>query len=441
MDISVFGMGYVGAVTAACLAKLGHRVVGVDPNAHKLGFIREGRSPILEEGLDEMMAEVVRAGRLTATRDATEAVSGSEISLICVGTPSLPSGGLRTEYIERVSEEIGRAIRAKGRFHSVVVRSTVLPGTTQRVVTPILERETGGEEGRAFGVSMHPEFLREGTSIEDFYEPPFTVVGAHRREEFERVAAMYEGSGRRPSGDRLHCAVATAEGIKYGCNIFHAMKVTFANEMGMFCKRAGVDSREVMDILCRDDKLNISKRYLRPGFAFGGSCLPKDLRATIDYGRKHDSVLPMFEAMLASNDAQIDRAAAVALAETSRRVTLCGLSFKDSTDDLRESPLVRLAERLVGRGMDLRIYDPNVEYAALHGSNKEFIDRELPHLRDLLVDADRAVAHGGLMVFGHSGPLYRALVPRIAPGTRVLDLVSVPGLADAAGAGYEGLYW
>jgi GDP-mannose 6-dehydrogenase len=440
VNISIFGLGYVGAVTGACLAKLGHRVTGVDPDQQKLRFIREGKSPILEEGLDDLMSEVVRDGRFTVTDDCDAAVAATEVSLVCVGTPSLSNGGLQTEYVEKVTQQIGRAIKAKGSYHSVVIRSTVLPGTTLNVVLPIIESASGGKVGEAFGLSMHPEFLREGTSIKDFYDPPFTVVGTDSGREFRRVCAMYEGDGKTVGGERLQCAIPTAEAIKYGCNMFHAVKITFANEMGLMCKRAGVDSREVMGILCKDQKLNISHRYLKPGFAFGGSCLPKDLRASTHFARKSDVPLPMLSAVLDSNRAQIERVAERIRSHGLRKVTLMGISFKEATDDLRESPLVHLAELLIGRGYDLRIYDPNVRYAALYGSNKQFIDRELPHLTSILVDADAALAHGEVVVFGHNAKVYRDLLPKVGDGQRVLDLADVAAGAAINGT-YEGLYW
>jgi GDP-mannose 6-dehydrogenase len=308
------------------------------------------------------------------------------------------------------------------------------------VVLPLLEAATGGRAGEAFGLSMHPEFLREGTSIKDFYDPPFTVVGTDSGREFRRVCALYEGEGKTVGGERVQCAIPTAEAIKYGCNMFHAVKITFANEMGLMCKRAGVDSREVMGILCKDRKLNISDRYLKPGFAFGGSCLPKDLRASTDFARKSDVPLPMLSAVLDSNRLQIERVADRVRAHGLRKVSLLGISFKESTDDLRESPLVHLAELLIGRGYDLRIYDPNVRYAALYGSNKHFIDRELPHLTSILVDADAALAHGEVVVLGHSAKVYRDLLPRLRDGQLVLDLADVAAGAEVNGT-YEGLYW
>lgn len=435
MRISIFGLGYVGAVTGACLAKEGHEVTGVDPDPHKLDLIRSGKSPIVEEGLDELMAETVQSGKLRVSGDYREAVAETELSLICVGTPSRPNGSLKTDFVERVSGEIGQAIKAKGSYHSVVVRSTVLPGTTEKLVIPALSRETGGAPNESYGVSMNPEFLREGVSIFDFYNPPYTVIGTDSPEEFERVKAMYVNV----PGEFIHCKLPTAEAIKYGCNIFHALKITFANEMGMLCKQLGVDSREALEVICRDTKLNISARYMKPGFAYGGSCLPKDMRAYTSKARELDVWLPMFEGSLQSNKLQIERAAEKIMAKGSKKVTMLGISFKEGTDDLRESPLVTLAEILIGKGFDLRIFDPNVEYASLYGSNKQYIDSELPHLKKILVSADEAIEHGDTIVFGHNAPVYNELIHKIGQGKKVVDLVRVDGARFSAE--YDGLYW
>lgn len=440
MRISIFGLGYVGAVAGACLAKLGHQVTGCDPDTAKVDCINGGKSPIIEDGLDGLVAETVQDGRFRAISDCERAVAESELSLICVGTPSNPNGSLGVQYVERVAKQIGKAIRKKGTYHSVVIRSTILPGTTEGLIVPILERETKGKAGDTFGISMHPEFLREGASIEDFYDPPIIIIGTPSAKEFRIVSEMYKGEGQVVKGEPAKCSISTAETIKYACNLFHAVKITFANEIGLLCKRAGVDSREVMDLFCRDEKLNLSHRYLKPGFAFGGSCLPKDLRACIDFARKSDVALPMLESVLTSNRVQIERVAERAMRTGSRKLSLMGISFKEATDDLRDSPLVRLAELLIGRGYDLRIYDPNVRYSALSGSNKTFIDRELPHLKSLLVDAEAALDHADLLVFGHNAAVYRDLLPKLRPEHHVLDLADVASKAGLNGQ-YEGLYW
>ncbi|MEM7165585.1 MAG: nucleotide sugar dehydrogenase [Planctomycetota bacterium] len=436
MRISIFGLGYVGAVTGACLAQRGHEVFGVDPDHRKLDFITEGRSPILEAGLDEVIPEVVAAGRFKTAANAEAAVTASDISLVCVGTPSRPDGTLSTEYVERACREIGEAIRRKGSWHTVVIRSTVLPGTTEQLLIPTLEKYSRGKAGETFGIATNPEFLREGTAIADFDAPPFTIIGTPSEREYEQVLALYDGI----SAETVHCTVAAAESIKYSCNIFHAIKVTLANEIGMLCQDADIDAREVMDLVCRDTKLNISPRYLRPGFAFGGSCLPKDLRAFTSRSRANGTPLPMLEGALHSNQAQVERCAQRILSEKRRKISLFGLSFKEGTDDLRESPLVALAERLIGRGIELRICDPNVEYASLYGSNKSFIDEELPHLRDILGSPEEVLAHGELLVFGHAGDRYRELIPRVGETQKVFDLVGIASATDVRGD-YEGLYW
>lgn len=435
MRISIFGLGYVGAVSGACFVRLGHEVVGVDPDEHKLEFFRSGRSPILEPGLEPAIAEAVADERFRVTADPVEAVRDSELSMICVGTPSLPDGRLSTDYVARACEHIGAAIRDKGSYHSVVVRSTVLPGTTQGLLAPLLERAVSGRAGSAFGISMNPEFLREGTALEDFRRPPFTIVGSEDEREARRVAELYAGV----EGETVLCPTATAEATKYACNIFHAVKITVANEIGILCNESDIDARRVMDVVCRDDKLNISKRYLRPGYAFGGSCLPKDLRAFTADARRRNRPLLMLEAVLASNRLQIEQIAQRIMAHGTRKIGLLGLSFKEATDDLRESPLVSLAERLIGRGYDLRIFDPNVEYAALHGSNKRFIDEELPHLKSLLGSSEQVLGHAQLVIFGHAGAPYRELLARIRPDQTVFDLAGVA--ADERPGSYEGLYW
>ena len=436
MNISIFGLGYVGAVTAGCLAKNGHTVVGVDPDQRKLEFIRAGKAPILEEGIEELISEAVASGRLTVTDSCADAIKDTDISLVCVGTPSAPDGSLGTSFITKVCEEIGDAIRAKGSHHTVVIRSTVAPGTTMGLLKPILERHTGGTEDVAFGLAMNPEFLREGTSIKDFYDPPYTVIGTRSAEVFRQVSGLYQQS----AGMVIQCSVAAAEAVKYACNLFHATKITYANEIGMVCKAVGVDAVEVMDMVCRDTKLNISTRYLSPGFAFGGSCLPKDLRAFSHLGRTLNAPVGMFEAILRSNRDQIQHTAERIMGLGFRKIAFMGISFKEGTDDLRESPLVNLAEILIGKGFDLAIFDPNVEYASLFGSNKRFIERHLPHLKRALVSSQAALTHGEVVVFGHRSEVYKPLLPQVREDQIVFDLARMCGPSDVAGR-YEGLYW
>ncbi|MDB6172538.1 MAG: GDP-mannose 6-dehydrogenase [Chthoniobacteraceae bacterium] len=433
MNVSIFGLGYVGAVTAGCLVRDGHTVVGVDTDERKLAFMRDGKAPIHEEGVDALIREAIESGRLTVTNDCEKAVNETAISLVCVGTPSAPDGSLGTLYVTKVCEEIGDAIRGKESFHTVVIRSTVVPGTTIELLKPILEKHAGDSP---FGLAMNPEFLREGTSIKDFYDPPYTVVGTESADVFSQVCELYKQSG----GDRIHCSVAAAESIKYACNLFHATKITFANEIGMVCKNAGVDCREVMDIVCRDTKLNISNKYLKPGFAFGGSCLPKDLRAFSYLGRTQNTSVPMFDAILKSNRDQIEHAAHRIMALGSRKVAMMGVSFKEGTDDLRESPLISLAEILIGKGFDLLIFDPNVEYAALFGSNKRFIEIHFPHLKRALCSAETALKHGDVVVFGHKSDVYTPLLSKIEEHQTVFDLAGIGGPEEIKGH-YNGLYW
>ncbi len=438
MRVSVFGLGYVGAVSAACFAKEGHTVTGVDIDPYKLNLIRQGRAPIVEENLEPMLQEAVLAGRLQVTDCAIEAVHQTEMSLICVGTPSGENGDLRTDFLERVAAEIGDALRTREGYHIVVIRSTILPGTTEEVVLPILEQRSGKRVNEGFGLCVNPEFLREGVAIRDFYDPPFTIIGSLRREDAETVAQLYAGV----EAPLFLTPIRTAEMIKYACNAFHALKITFANEIGMLCKAEGIDSHEVMRIFCADTKLNISARYLTPGFAFGGSCLPKDLRALTYRARQHDLNLPMLANVLSSNRMQIEHVVKQVLRLGKRRVGLFGLSFKPGTDDLRESPLVELAEQLIGKGYNLLIYDSNVSYAALHGSNKAYIEREIPHIREILCeDIERILEHSEVVIIGHLDRALRETVQQqIREDQVVLDLARALTPSKLRGD-HVGLYW
>src|SRR5688572_2281552 len=348
-SVSVFGLGYVGCVSAACFAKEGHTVVGVDVSSAKVDMIQRGQATIVEQGIGELVAEMRSAGRLSATTDVVDAVRRTDISLICVGTPSRPNGSLDLSYVERVCAQIGEALKTKDTRHTIVVRSTVLPGSTETIAIPALEGASGLKAGRDFGIAMNPEFLREGTSIKDFYDPPFTLIGTEDEATGAAVASLYAGIGAP-----VHVtATRVAEMIKYACNCFHGLKVGFANEIGNVCKALGVDSHEVMRLFCEDTKLNISPAYLRPGFAFGGSCLPKDLRAITYRARQLDVPTPILAATLESNAAQIDHAFDMIMAHGKKRVGVLGLAFKAGTDDLRESPNVTLIERLIGKGVQL----------------------------------------------------------------------------------------
>ena len=436
-SVSVFGLGYVGCVSAACLARDGNRVVGVDVSRTKVDIVNAGAATIVEHGISELVAEMVALGRLSATTDVADAVAQTNISLVCVGTPSQANGGLDLSYVERVAAEIGVALRDKREWHVVVIRSTVLPGTTADVVTPILEAVSGKVAGKDFGVAMNPEFLREGTSIRDFDDPPFTVIGAEDDRTAATVASLYERLDAPVHVVRL----AVAEMIKYSCNSFHGLKVAFANEIGSICKALHVDSHDVMRIFCDDTKLNIAPTYLRPGFAFGGSCLPKDIRALSHRARQLDVATPVLEAALSSNAEQITRAYEMVRATGSRRVGVLGLAFKAGTDDLRESPLVALVERLIGKGIQLAIYDGHVSRANLIGANREYIEHEIPHIWSLMRDSiAEVVAFGEVVVIGNGTPEFRDIQPTLREGQMVIDLVRAfgPRTSDAA---YHGVAW
>jgi GDP-mannose 6-dehydrogenase len=438
MRISVFGLGYVGSVSAACLAGRGHQVVGVDVNPTKVELMGRGQAPVVEERIGELTAEVVNGGALRATTDVAEAITATEISLICVGTPSAANGSLSTAYLERVAEEIGAVLAGLDRWHTVVFRSTMLPGTCTELLIPILEKESGKTAGVEFGVAVNPEFLREGTSVRDFFEPPKTVIGELDPTSAEQVAAMYSGL----PGEVFRVPIAVAEMAKYADNSFHGLKIAFANELGAICRALGVDSYRMMDVFLADRKLNISPAYLRPGFAFGGSCLPKDLRGLVYAARRADVSVPLLSHVLPSNEEHLRRALELITASGRRKIGLFGLSFKPGTDDLRESPLVELAERLLGKGYDLRIYDANVALSRLVGANREYIEGRLPHLGDLLSNSvDEVLAHAEVCVVGCKDPA--VLDALSGPGDRiVVDLVRLPDAeARRATEGYQGLGW
>ncbi|MFW6201902.1 MAG: nucleotide sugar dehydrogenase, partial [Gemmatimonadota bacterium] len=414
--ISVFGLGYVGCVSAACFAQEGHDVVGVDVNASKVEMIREGRSPVVEPAVADIVAAQVGAGRLTATTDAAEAVRRSDISLVCVGTPSRTNGDIDLRYVERVCEQIGEALRQKpDDEHIVVIRSTVLPGSIEEVVIPALERASGRAIGSGLGVCMNPEFLREGSSVQDFYDPPFTLIGTADAAVADRIADLYEGVDApvRRTGYR------TAEMVKYACNAFHALKVGFANEIGRICKPLRIDSREVMEIFCRDTRLNISSAYLKPGFAFGGSCLPKDLRAITYRAKQMDVDAPVLRAALDSNRRHVERAVELVLATGKRRIGVLGMAFKAGTDDLRESPVVTLIETLLGKGMDLSIYDHDVSRSRLLGANRDYIERQVPHIWSLVRGRlDDVLERSEVIILGNRSDEFRTAV-QAAPNASV----------------------
>ena len=439
LAISVFGLGYVGCVSAACLAARGHAVIGVDANPDKIEFLRQGQSPVVEERIGELTAEVVGAGRLTVTADPAEAVLGSDVSIVCVGTPSAAGGGLSTRYLESVSEEIGEALASKDGWHVVVFRSTMVPGTCQNILVPILEQASGKRVGIDFGVCVNPEFLREGTSVWDFENPPKTVVGESDGRSGSAVMSLYDGL----NGPRFRVPIAVAEMTKYVDNSFHALKVTFGNEIGTLCATLGLDSHEVMDIFLTDTKLNISAAYLRPGFAFGGSCLPKDVRALTHTARKHDLELPVLANILVSNEMQIRRVVDNILALGRRKIGIFGLAFKSGTDDLRESPMVELAERLIGKGYDVRIYDANVALSKLLGGNRAYLEERLPHIGQLLTDEVEAVLeHGEVFIAGTKDPAVVTAIDSLREDRIVIDLVRLPGAEERRlKPGYIGIGW
>ncbi len=438
MKVSVFGLGYVGSVSAASLAADGHTVIGVDVNPDKAASLNEGRSPIVEKGLDELIRDGAANGTLRATTSTREAIDASDLSLLCVGTPSRKNGSLDLSYLERVSEQIGEALREKAAYHVVVVRSTVLPGTTHDVVIPALERTSGKKYGTGFGVTVNPEFLREGTAIHDFRNPPLTLVGHNYQSDAAPTEALYA----KVEAPLVSTNIRTAEMIKYASNTWHALKVCFANEIGNLCKRVDIDSHEVMDIFCRDHKLNLSSYYMKPGFAFGGSCLPKDVRAMQYRAKEVDLAMPVIEAILDSNQLQIQHAIDQVVETGRRRVGLLGFSFKAGTDDLRESPLVILAETLLGKGYELSIYDRNVSLARLVGANKDYINKQIPHLSSLLADTiDAVLDRSEVIVVGNASPEFAEALTRTRPDHVVIDLVRIGVDRSTIPAAYQGICW
>jgi GDP-mannose 6-dehydrogenase len=437
MNISIFGLGYVGAVSLACLARDGHSVTGVDIDEAKLALIRAGKTPVVEEGMVELMARVVASGRVAVTTDAAQAVRDSEISFICVGTPSAPNGSQDQTAIVNLTRELGRALRTKSGTHLFVYRSTLVPGTVQDVLRPILESESGKKEGNDFHIAFQPEFLREGTSIRDYDRPPYTIVGA----DSEAAAAVLRKLFGH-LGDFHATSLRAAEMVKYCCNNFHALKITFANETARLCEALRVDPFEVMDLVCKDRQLNISSAYLRPGFAFGGSCLPKDLRATNYMSKMRDVELPLHASLLLSNRLHLDHAIAKVLATGKRRVGMLGLSFKSGTDDLRESPLVLLAEHLIGKGISLLVYDPDVHLSQLLGANRRFIEQHVPHIGSLLrADLDEVIRESEVIVVGlNDRRAFDSLRQHVREDQFVLDLVSMPQ-ANTLSARVAGLCW
>ena len=437
MNISVFGLGYVGVVAAGCLAADGHHVIGVDPNAAKVDLINRGVPPIVEADIAGLIESAVESGRLRATADVREAVLATEMSFICVGTPSQLNGALDLRYVRKVCEEIGTALRDKAAFHVVVARSTMLPGTMREVVIPTLEEASGKRAGSDFGVCNNPEFLREGTAVHDYRHPPKTVVGETDARSGDLLVGLYAGI----EAPLVRAPIETAEMVKYVDNAWHALKVAFANEIGNVCKGLAIDSHEVMEIFCKDTKLNLSPYYLKPGFAFGGSCLPKDLRALGYKARSLDLELPLLNSILPSNQRQVERGYSMITAKGKRRIGVLGFSFKAGTDDLRESPIVEVIERLIGKGYDLRLYDKAVNMAALTGANRDYVLNHIPHISRIMeASIDAVLAHAEVVVVGNAAAEFRDALARVRPGVEVVDLVRVGSRRSKAGE-YDGICW
>ena len=428
MKISIFGIGYVGCVSAACFAHAGHDVIGVDVNPTKVDIINSGKSPIVEPQMNELIHEVVKAGKLRATSDSMEAVKASDISLVCVGTPSRKNGSLESGYLEKVMQEIGAALKGRSEYHVVAVRSTLLPGVLVSRLIPILEEASGRKVGTTLGVCVNPEFLREGSAIKDFEKPPFTVVGESDTRAGDALLGLYN----HLQAPVYRVAPDEASMVKYASNNFHALKVAFANEIGAICQRLQIDGQQVMRVFCEDKELNISPRYLRPGFGFGGSCLPKDLRAIVYVAKDRDLTTPLLNSVLASNDAHIQRVVDVVLEKRRQRVLMLGLSFKVGSDDLRESPFVRLAEDLIGKGVPLQIYDPDVALGDVFGRNRAYVDEHLPHVGQLVVhNVDEVIGEADVVIVGKKLPDVARLGGRLRAGQTVIDLVGVPELKGA----------
>ena len=438
MDISIFGLGYVGAVSLACLARDGHRVVGVDIDQAKLDLIAAGRTPVVEDGMVDLMRDVVASGRVSVTTDVRDAMARTDLSLVCVGTPSAPNGSQDQTAMLGLAKDLGAAMRDKSAPHVFVFRSTLVPGTVEDVLRPIIETESGKKDGIDFHVCFQPEFLREGSSIRDYDKPPFTVVGANAEAAVSKLRDLF---GHLPC-EFVTTSVRAAEMVKYCCNNFHALKITFANETARICEAMGVDPFEVMDLVCRDRQLNISPAYLKPGFAFGGSCLPKDLRATNYLAKTRDVDLPMHASIMASNRAHIDHAIAKVMATGKRRIGMIGLSFKTGTDDLRESPLVLLAEHFIGKGLSLLVYDPEVHLSSLLGANRRFIEQHVPHMAQLMrPDVADVLAESDVLVVGLSNRLvFEALKHHVRRDHVILDLVNIPD-GKALRGQHVGLCW
>ncbi len=437
MFISIFGLGYVGIVSAGCLASMGHKIVGVDINPVKTDMLNEGVSPIIEPGVPELFKEAKEKGLLTATLLAEEAIEASEISIVCVGTPSRANGSLNTTYLINVCKQIGSALENKQTNHVVVFRSTMLPGSMRELIIPVLEEASGKRHNEGFSVAFNPEFLRESTAVYDFFNPPKTVVGADSEEIAGTIMSIYDTI----PGPKIKTKIETAEMVKYIDNNFHALKITFANEIGQICKKIGLDSHEVMDIFIQDKKLNISPAYLKPGFAFGGSCLPKDLRAINYLAKMMDLEVPLLNALLPSNNIHIVNAIKKIISFEKGKIGFAGLSFKAGTDDLRESPIVEVVETLIGKGYDILIFDRNVSASRLIGANKEYINLRIPHISSLMVDSlDELLDDREVIVIGNNDSEFKRILAESRDDQIVYDLVRIDEPVEAR-TNYEGICW
>jgi GDP-mannose 6-dehydrogenase len=437
LRVSVFGLGYVGTVSAGCLASDGHEVIGVDPVPTKVDLINRGQSPIIEADIGEIIAAAAKAGRLRATGDPAQAIRETELSFVCVGTPSQANGNLDLRYIRRICEQVGEVLKNKIARHTVVIRSTILPGTMHKIVIPTLEEFSGKKAGVDFGICNNPEFLREGSAVKDFRSPPKTVIGESDQASGDMLIKLYE----KLEAPLIRTDLETAEMVKYVDNSWHALKIGFANEIGNLCKSFGIDAHAVMNIFCQDRKLNISSAYLLPGFAFGGSCLPKDLRALSYQARMHDLQLPILTSILPSNEMQITRGLQLIMEKGHTRVGVLGFSFKAGTDDLRESPVIEIIERLIGKGYDLRIYDKNVNIASLVGANRDFILNHIPHISKLMVgDIDAVLDHAQTVVIGNKDPDFKEVPERLREGQLLVDFVRIIEGRSKNGK-YDGICW
>ena len=439
LSVSVFGLGYVGSVSAACFASMGHRVIGVDVSSAKVEIMDSGRTPIIEARMSELIADAKKARLLQATTDATAAVLDSDVSFVCVGTPSLRNGKLDLSHIESVAREIGAAIRQKTSPHVFVLRSTVLAGTTETVVLPILEKESGKKCGRDFTICYNPEFMREGSAVADFLNPPFTVLGASDANHLGPLRELYKNT----PGTLYETTIPVAEMVKYFSNCYHAVKIGFANEMGTMCKHLGVDADEVTKIFTSDTKLNISSAYLAPGFAFGGSCLPKDLRAITYKAKELDLKLPLLESLMPSNVEHVDRAVEMVLSTGKKKVAQLGLSFKAGTDDLRESPQVQLIKRLMGEGLEVRVWDEDVSLGRLAGSNRKYIEEIIPHIGSVLsADLEGTLRDAEVVILGNRSASKDQLTKYLHPEQIVIDLIHLDKTRRPGGSEtYEGICW